>query len=326
MRITRRFKEVLLYNAIGGRGCGKTDYGLQIAIKLYQCYGCATTWIRHKDKELTDEGNYRGFLNDPKHFGWCPEEWIVKADGVYTGKDGEQLIIFKSVNTFSNARGAGHPNVLFAVFDEMLPEDGKYRPSPKMCVRGLLSLMETMTRGRDGSLLLVMSNYVTARNPYWAKLEIYNDPRYDVTLFEDKAVAIEVCRGYKFVLRPDSKLAKLKRAAKMPEYEDEKADPLLGLVEKIPNGAKPIDSFIYTDGMYCREFVHNGISYWMQHKGQIRDSDIVYSPDISECTKGIQALPKWFYKYLTERMETNLLRFSNPNVMFKILNIIYDAV
>ena len=63
-----------MFNVIGGRGCGKTDYLLRIACELYQRHGCQTTWVRHKLNELSDEGNYKDFLNDAKELGWCPDE------------------------------------------------------------------------------------------------------------------------------------------------------------------------------------------------------------------------------------------------------------
>ena len=35
-----------MFNVIGGRGCGKTDYLLRVACELYKRHGCQTTWLR----------------------------------------------------------------------------------------------------------------------------------------------------------------------------------------------------------------------------------------------------------------------------------------
>lgn len=258
--------------------------------------------------------------------GWCPDRYDCRKDGIYDSadRDADRLILFASVSTFSNKRGTGHPRLLLAIFDEMIPEDGKYKPNAALCVRGLLSLMESMTRGRDGSYLIVFSNYVSAGNPYWAKFEIYNNPKYDVTVFRDKAILIEVCRGYRRARKEDSKLTRLMKAGKMPLYEDERADPLIGLVEKMPNGAKPMPYILLTDGQYYREFTHKGLSYWVQHKGNVPNNLAIITPNVGECGPNVFMAPPHFYKRIENDMAGDLVRFASPNVMWKILNVIYE--
>lgn len=317
-----------MFNVIGGRGCGKTDYFLRLACELYKRYGCQTVWIRHKLNELTDEANYADFLNDAKEYGWCPDEWDARKDGVYesTDRTADKIILFASISTFSNKRGSGHPRILLAVFDEMIPEDGKYKPNAAMCTKGLMSLMESMTRGRDGSVLFVGGNYVNAGNPFWAKLEVYNNPKYDVTVYRDKAVAIELCRGYKRARKEDSKLSKLMKAAKMPSYEDERTDPLIGLIADVPKGAKPMPYIVLTNGQYYREFHHKGVSYWTQHKGEVPNGVLILTDHVAECGAGVEMLPNVFYRRIQGDMDSDLMRYKSPNVMFVIMNMIYESV
>lgn len=215
---------------------------------------------------------------------------------------------------------------MLVVFDEMLPEDGRYKPNAAMCVKGLLSLMESMTRGREGSMLFVFSNYVNAGNPYWCKLEVCNDPRYEVTVFRDKAMCIHVPRGYKRARKQDSKLTRLMKAGKMPLYEDETEDKMLSLIEKIPNGAKPMPYILLTDEQYYREFTHKGRSYWMMMKGEPPNGVPIMTDNIKECRAGVYMLPKNFYKRIQEDVDLDLIRFVNANVMFKIMNVLYDHV
>lgn len=302
---------------------GKTDFWLQVSIRLYQRFGCQTVWIRNKKVELSEDGNYTAFLNDAKYFSWCPEEWDARQDGVYESSDktAEQIIKFASISTFSNKRGGGHPRVMLMVFDEMIPEDRRY---PKMCAQGLLSLANSMTRGR--CKIVVCSNFVSAGNPYFALFEVYNNPKYDVTLYDDKSICIELAHGYRKAIKDESEFSKLMRAGKMPQYEDENSDPLIGLVSSIPKGSKPAPYLYLIDRKYYREWAKSGVIYFDQWNGDIPDGMIIYTPNVTECTDGVRMLPTYITKYLTETMDNNLMRFKNPNVMFKILNVIYNAV
>ena len=323
LKLARFWDQSLLKFVIGGRGMGKTDYWLQVAIRLYERFGCQTVWIRNKKVELSEEGNFDAFLNDAHAFGWCPENWIAKEDGVYTddSRDADKVIKFASISTFSNKRGGGHPNVMLMVFDEMIPEDRKY---PHMCALGLLSLVTSMSRGR--CKVIVCSNFVSAGNPYWARFEVYNNPKYDVTNYPDKRICIELAKGYNKATPDNSDLAKLSRAGRAPNYEDEKSDSLLGLVCPIPKGARPAPYVYLIDGQYFREWDKNGLRYIDQWNGEIKDTTVVYTPNVTECTEGVEIVPKPVMKYLTEHMERNFLRFKTPNVMFKVLNMIYDSV
>lgn len=302
---------------------GKTDFWLQVAIRLYTEYGCQTVWIRNKKVELSEDGNYTAFLNDAKHFGWCSEDWDARPDGVYTStdKDADQIIKFASISTFSNKRGGGHPRVMLMVFDEMIPEDRRY---PKMCAQGLLSLANSMTRGR--CKIIVCSNFVSAGNPYFALFEIYNNPKYDVTLYNDKSICIELAKGYRKAIKEESDFSKLMRAGKMPQYEDENSDPLIGLVSPIPKGSRPAPFLYLIDGKYYREWERNGMRYYDLWSSDIPSNIVVYTPNVNECTDGVLILPSFLIKHMNDTMQANLMRFKNPNVMFKILNVIYNAV
>lgn len=318
----------MLFFIIGGRGIGKTDLWLRVACELYQRYGCRTAWLRNKKVELSDDGNFESFLTDAKAFNWCPDTWDARPDGIYLSddRDAPQIIKFASISTFSNMRGGsygGNDAVLLVVLDEMIPEDRRY---PKMCAKGLLSIANTVLRGRDGSKIVALSNYVSAGNPYFALFEVYPNPKYNVTVYRDKSILIEVCKGYRRAIKDDSPFSRLMTAGRMPQYENEKSDPLIGLVEPIPKGAKPSPYLYLIDGKYYREWDKDGMRYFDQWNGDIKDNTVIYTPNVTECSDGIYKLPKPVMKYLTESMELNLLRFKNPNVMFKILNMIYSAV
>lgn len=295
---------------------------------MYRVFGRTTVWIRHKLNELADEDNYKSFLNDAYHFGWCPDDWTAMPDGVHTTakKDSAKVMEFASLSTFSNKRGGGHPDVLLMVLDEIIPEDGKYHPNAKMCVKGLLSLAETMTRGREGSCMVACSNFVKINNPYWAKFEIYPNYKYAVTTFPDKGVNIEIPRGFKKANPEDSPLSRLKRAAGHSDYEDGMHDPLRSLVSKVPNGAKPMPYIVQLDGQLYREYYHREVSYWSAWRSSVPNKTVVLTDNVGEAGANIELLPKLFYKRMSETMDADRMRFTDPNVMFKILNLIYEAI
>lgn len=304
---------------------GKTDLFLRVACDLFIKHGCTTGWIRNKLVELSDNENYTAFLNDAYKHGWCPEEWQSRADGVYTSsdKDAAKVIEFKSISTFSNTRGAAHPDMLMVVFDEFMSEDRHY---PRLCTRGLLSLCNTMLRGRDGSKIIMLSNNVSCANPYYAQFEIYPNPKYDVTIYRDKSIIMEQAYGYRKVVREDSDFARLMKAGKMPQYEDVRSDPLIGLIGNVPKGSRPAPYLILTDGKLFREWDKDGTRYYEQWNGDVPSNLVIYTPNVQEATDGVLILPTFLTKFMRETMELNLMRFKDPNVMFKILNIIYNAV
>lgn len=304
---------------------GKTDIFLRLACELYLRHGCTTGWIRNKQVELSDDANFSTFLNDPHKYGWCPKEWMTRPDGVYTSEDrnASRVIEFKAISTFSNTRGSAHPDMLLCVLDEFMSEDGRY---PKMCAKGLLSLANTMLRGREGSRIVLLSNNVSCMNPYYALFEIYPNPKYDVTVYKDKSIIIEQAYGYKKVIREGSPFDKLMRAGHMPQYEDVRADPLIGLVAPVPNGAKPMPWLMLMDGKYYREYVKGATSYFDLWRSPVPDKIVVYSPNVHECSEGVHLIPKILIKQISEHMMLNSIRFKDPNVMFKILSMVYNAL
>lgn len=317
----RWWNDYVLLFQIGGRGIGKTDLWLHVACELYQRHGCKTVWCRNKKVELSEDGNFEGFLNDAKLHGWCPDDWECKPDGVWVGE--ERAIEFQSISTFSNRRGAASPSVLMVLLDEMLPEDGRY---PKQCAKGLMSLAHTILRGRPGAKVIALSNFVTAGNPYFAKFEVYPHPKYDVTVYKDKAIAIEVCRGYRRAIKEESQWSQLFKAGGMHTYDDDSEDPLIGLIETPPNGAVPEAYYFLIDGQIYRGSMHKGIEYFDAYKGQLKEDSIIFTPNVNEMRPGITLCPSWLMKDLNKSFASGWMRFKSPNVMFKILNMLYEVI
>ena len=96
-----------LWFVFGGRRIGKTDMMLQTACLLWIREQRRTMWLRSLKTEFSQE--FIGdFLNDAIDKGWCPDNWYAGQDGVHDS-DGNLVIKFQALNTFSNRRGPAHP-------------------------------------------------------------------------------------------------------------------------------------------------------------------------------------------------------------------------
>lgn len=308
----------------GARRIGKTDLFVQAACILYQEYGLKTIWMRNKEVELQAPGFISTFLNDAKKLGWCPDSWTCKMDGVHTSedKDSDIVISFKAISTFSNARGGAHPDVEMMVLDEFCPEDRKY---PRMCATGLMSLTKTVFSGRRTARLFCLSNFTEATNPYFVKMRIFPRKGQDVTVFPDKRMLIERCRGYRCAIDEDNPWNDVYKAAGMKEYADEDEDSMMKMIRRIPKGCKPAPWLLLIDGINYRAYSSDKYIYWGEWRGPTKGLYTV-TPNVTECTDEITLMPNYMKRNINNDMELGALRFNHPNDMFAILNVVYDAV
>lgn len=315
-----RNKPNLIYWIVGARRIGKTDLALQLACLLYSCYGRKTMWIRNKLVETAERGFYLDFLNDGVKFGWASEDWITDATGVWDGKT--QIIKFQSLSTFSNRRGAAHPDTDLIIIDEFCPEDRKY---PKNAVMGLMSLTKTVFAGREHARVFAFSNIVSAANPYFAKLHIYPS-KNDITLFPDKLMLIERCKGYKCAISEANPWNEVYKAAKYDDYADESEDALIDLVCSMPKHAKPDYYAVMRDGMFYRPYLKGDLTFW-RYEGNHPPAGktVIYAVDITDVNDRIALLPNFLKKGIELQTANNIIRFDSPNTMYQILSIIYDV-
>ena len=319
------FDDAMLMMIIGARRIGKTNFALRLVCDLWQEFHLKSMWVRNKMTELKEPEFLNDFLNDAKRFGWCPEEWTVRPDGVHINedRDSELIIKFQSISTFSNRRGGSHPDVLLMIFDEFMPEDRRY---PPMCATGLLSLTKTVFSGNTDARCICLSNFVSVANPYFVKFRVYPDKNKDVTFFRNKGILIERCTGYTCSIESDNAWNRVYKSAQIGEYASESEDKLSDLICPLPKGATPKPYLIQCDDILYRGWEKDGFTYWAEYKGPVDNKIVIWTPNLKECSDRVALILPWMKKHLIEAMQMGTLRFKNPNVMFAILNIAFETV
>lgn len=322
---TKKLDEVapdaLINFVVGERRIGKTLHFQRRAFELWERTGQQTMWLRNKKVELEDPSFVADFLNAPKRFGWCGEEFVTARDGVYTDRSkSEQVIKFQSISTASNRRGNMTADVGLMVFDEFMPEDRKY---PKKAHTMLLSLTKTVLSGNRDAKCYCLSNFISAANPYFVGFRIYPDKKRDITYYPDKLLAIEVCRGYRCAIEDDNPWNKVYAAGGYKDYASAEEDSLFMLISRVPRDVELLPYFIKSNGLIYAAGYKNGLLYWHEYRGPTK---WVFAANLQETSDKVSLIPRWFRKEIKLWSEDNIMRFATPNVMYAILSVIYDAV
>lgn len=308
----------MIYWIIGARRIGKTDFCLRLACELYLRYHKQTMWLRNKDIELSDPAFHNDFLNDAIEFGWCPDTWKCNNTGVWDGD--QQVIKFQALSTFSNRRGPAHPDVDLMILDEFCPEDRRY---PKHCVTSIMSLTKSVFSGRSEARMICLSNFVSAANPYFAGLQIYPSNE-DITLFPDKGMLIERCRGYNSAISKDNPWTSVYKAGRYADYQDESEDTLIDLVCRMPKRARPEGYALLIGGQFFRPYDTGKWIHWIAC-GKPKDRCMIYSPNITEVSDEVPLTPSLIRKNLEICVENGTVRFDSPNTLYQVMSIVYNV-
>lgn len=308
----------LIYWIIGARRIGKTDFFLHLACALYIEHGVQTMWIRNKQVELAEPGFYNDFLNDAKHFGWCPEDWYTDSSGVWTD-DKEQVIKFQSLSTFGNRRGAAHPDVYMMVYDEFIPEDRKYPPK---VLTGLMSLTKTVFAGKREARLFCLSNFVSLANPFFAGLRIY--PEGEITHYPEKGMLIEKCTGYRCSIEKDNPWQNVYKAARYGDYESETEDKLIQLVKPLPKKRSSLNYALRIHEEYYQPFDTGRYIHWA-HVDNVPHGTLLYAVDVTEVSDKVPLIPELFRKNIDICVRNDTIRFDSPNTLYTIMSILYNV-
>lgn len=329
LKLYRSAPECLLWFMIGARRIGKTDLMLQLSILLWVRHRRKTMWIRDVLETMKSSAFQADFLNDAYEFGWIHDiddkhRWTVKDDGVHEPETGEVVIKFQSLSTYSSRRGPGHPDVDLILFDEFIPEDRRYQ---KGALKGLMSLTKTVFSGRQGCRCICTSNYVSLSNPYFAGLEIYPDPEKDVTVWPEKMVAVERCRGYRCAITDDSGWNRLYKAAGYGDYADEEEDMMHKLIRKIPKGAKGDDWAVNIGGQWFRIYTApKGIRIAKRENEQnlFKQKLVFYVTDPKDLSDDVVMIDAFHRVMIDNDIASGRLRYEDPNTLFAFINLTYN--
>lgn len=265
-------------------------------------------------------------MNDAYEFGWIHDEddkhvWSCKADGVHD-PSGELVIKFQSLSTYSSRRGPAHPDVDLILFDEFIPEDRRYM---KGALKGLMSLTKTVFSGREGCRCICTSNFVALSNPYFAGFEIYPDPKQDVTVWDDKGVAIERCRGYRCAIPKESAWNRAYAAAHYGDYADEDEDEMHKLIRKIPKGAVPDRWALNIYGKWFRVYTTtNGLRIAKQERNIIKSATVMYVTDPKDLSDEVALIPAVTRLSIENDIALGRMRYEDANTLFAFVNLTYN--
>lgn len=322
-RIIKYGGDMPLWMVFGERRIGKTHLFTWVAIELYKRYGWQSAFLRNRKVEFEESGFLNSFLNAPLRFGWVDETWVCKPEGVYDG-EGNLVILFQALSTYSNARGNEHPDLHFIFMDEVQREDAKVTKRPHIAI---MSLCQTFFSGKPDCLCILASNRISATNMMFLGFKIYPDSKYPVTVFKDKGIVIECCRkgDYHKDIEEDNPFNKVYRAGGYGDYADDDEDDMMRLVKPVPKGSRPVYFFNFLmDGIIYSCYHNAPYYYFSENKGKLNPNLQLSSPNLEECVPGVVKTGKMELRKLREMMDANVLRYSTPNVMMAIVSLIYS--
>lgn len=321
-RLMPYYPTCMLFFITGERRIGKTFFFTRVMCRLYIEYGYQTVWLRNRLIELQDPAFATSFLADMKKLGYCPEEWDARSDGVYTAKgdSGRLVCAFKSLSTFSNARGGAWPDVAMILLDEFQDEAGKF---PKKACTGLLSLTKTIFSGRDGRCFL-LSNSISCMNPYYAHFRIW--PEQPVSVFEDKGICIEKCSGYyrRAIGRKNLWNRVYKAGVGYGDYADESQDDRMNLIASVPKGAEAVNWIVKANGNTYRAYTAKGRYYFKEFKGNAGQCTIYVTSNADLDGRAVMINPR-MVKALGEMFKSGGARFQDANTMFDMMTVVFPS-
>lgn len=308
---------------MGGRGVGKTCTGTHLVCKAYLDHGIKSLWIRTTKEEMKHDF-INNFLNSALEFEWCPEDWSVNETGVWTSKyDGDQIVRFASLSTYGGFRGNKSPiNMECIIYDEFCPEDRKYYC--KEPNKAIMSICETAFRRNPHAKLLMFANNVSVSNPFMCATRVFPKKGYDVTVFNDKGISLEICRGYKRSNDDeDNPWRKTYSAFNYSMYDDETDHELFKLIEKVPKGAKLQKHCFMTDSGNYVYYMKDGICYWDLYNGDTKDM-FHYTNKAEMMAPGIYSY-KFLEKFIKEGIDSGSFRYATPNVLYAVMTLVYNV-
>ena len=305
--------DIPLRLVVGPNRIGKTWGGGKLVTDTLH-NGNNVLWLRMFDEEFKGEfkANFINILHEKDETLNLEEcEGGVKLDGV-------QRIYFRSLNVFGKARGNGSTtgDVTLVILDEFIPEDGRV---PRLGVYlPLMALIRTFSNYSDKCICYCFANCISPLSDLFAALQAFPSKSKDVTVFKDKGVAIEVCRGYKGKIPEDGAWSRVVESGKMRTYKEFEG---LYIDDFIIKPRKPIatkTSLKISDHEYITLFNDNQNQIWMLCS-KPPSGGIAYSTDADIKCVFLDAKIKG---EIRKMFFGGRYRFSNYNALSRFLDMI----
>lgn len=194
-------KQVLSYGtpfifSLGNRSIGKTFYWTCRCINYFKATGKKFLYVRRYDDDLKLVGDK---IFDAVAFKFPHDELTVEGTGK-TGTtyyiNGVQCGMSLALSVALKAKSISLVDYDIILFDEFLPENGKYLPNE---VGMALNLYQTVARGggkviREECKFVFIANNVTLNNPYFKELRIRENikPGTHYVVDPDRAWVVEL--------------------------------------------------------------------------------------------------------------------------------------
>ena len=303
---------------LGNRGTGKSFYWKRYLLRRFIKDRRQFIYVRRYKSDL--DKIIPTLFDDvlPKF-----KDYIIESDKNIITVNGEIAGYCIAVSEFIKYKSSSFQDVDTIMFDEFLPEDGKYlggkqKPTlePELC----LNFYQSVARGynkpiRDNVLFIFISNAVTINNPYFYFYNIDKKLSYDTKFFKGEGFNVEINRNESIAKEiEDSKFGKLIKGTRYEEYAlgNEFYLDSKEFIETVPGNKKYLVTFIY-ENMKFGLWRNNEDLFYLTDTVD-NNCKLVYSLDISSHTEGAVFIPsvgKSMFKLLKTSYAYGKIRFAN---------------
>jgi hypothetical protein len=306
---------------IGNRGCGKTYWSKNWAIRDFLKTGSQFVYVRRYDTEF-EKGKKEKFFDDIRNE--FPEHKL-KVKGYEALIDDKPAGQFMSLSKAKIEKSTPFPLVNKIIFDEFILDKGNYYYLPDEVVN-FLELYATIARSRNNVRVFFLSNAITITNPYFLYWGMHPNPNKRYTKPKEDLL-IELVQNKDFIeMQKQTRFGKLVSGTAYGDYAIEN------------QFLRDSDTFVQKKTAKAKNFFvlkYKGQSYgvWIDYSaGKYFVSDdvdpsckIVYSTTLEDHSPNTLLLKGGQSKIL----KTFVNNYRMGNVLFEsinIKNIVYEIV
>lgn len=303
---------------LGNRGTGKSFYWKRYLVRKFLKDRKQFIYVRRYKSDL--EKVIPTLFDDimPKF-----KDIAIEVKGTTVEINGELAGYCISVSEFIKYKSTSFQEVDTIMFDEFLPEDGRYiggkdkiTLEPELC----LNFYQSVARGynrpiRDDVLFIFISNSVTINNPYFYYFKIDKLLNYDTKFLKGSGFNVEINRNVSIATEiENSKFGDLIKGSKYSEYAlgNEFYLDTKDFIEDVDGNKRYLFTFIYETMKFGLWKNNNGM-YYLTDKVDINCKNIytLSSKDHQDGAILINKLNTYIFKQLRSAYAYGMIRFSN---------------